>query len=109
LKKCAEAGLEPSHSPEELTLLTEPEAFLLLKEIMEYPQWVVESGKSFEPHRIVVFLQALAADFHLFYTKHRILDAPKEKARGRLALALGVKTVIQNALSLLGVSAPEQM
>ncbi len=109
LKKCAEAGLGPTDSPEDLRTLTEPEAFLLLKEVMEYPQWVVESGKVFEPHRIVVFLQTLAADFHLFYTKHRILDAPKETARARLTLALGVKTVLRNALSLLGVSAPEQM
>jgi arginyl-tRNA synthetase len=109
LKKCAEKELLPSNSNKELETLTEPEAFLLLKEIMEYPQWVVESGKAHEPHRIVVFLQTLAADFHLFYTKHRILDAPEETARARLALALGVKTVIRNALSLLGVSAPEQM
>ncbi len=109
LKKCAEKELQPSNSSEELATLTEPEALLLLKEIMEYPQWIVESGKAYEPHRIVFFLQTLAADFHLFYTKHRILDAPKEKARARLSLALGVKTVLQNALSLLGVSAPEQM
>jgi arginyl-tRNA synthetase len=109
LKKCAENGLEPSDSMQDLGKLTEPEALLLLKEIMEYPQWVVESAKAYEPHRIVVFLLTLAADFHLFYTKHRILDAPKETARARLALALGVKTVLRNALSLLGVSAPEQM
>ncbi len=109
LKKCAETGLRPTSSPGNLTALTEPEAFLLLKEIMEYPQWVVESAKAYEPHRIVVFLLTLAADFHLFYTKHRILDAPREVARARLTLALGVKTVIQNALSLLGVSSPEQM
>ncbi len=109
LKKCAEKGLRPSESKEEWGALMEPEALLLLKEIMEYPQWVAESGRAFEPHRIVVFLQTLAADFHLFYGKHRILDAPPQTARARLALALGVKRVIQNALSLLGVSAPEQM
>lgn len=109
LKKCAERGLEPATSSEAFTSLREPEAFLLLKEILEYPQWVVESGRNYEPHRIVIYLQNLAADFHLFYTKHRIIDAAPEVARARLGLALGVKNVIRNALALLGVSAPEQM
>ena len=109
LKKTAEKGLRPELDPEKLHYLLEPEAFLLLKEILEYPQWVAESGKAYEPHRIVAFLQNLAADFHLFYSKHRILDAPVEVANARLSLALGVKNVIRNALGLLGVSAPEKM
>ncbi len=109
LKKCAERRLHPARICGEFAPLTEPESFLLLKEIMEYPQWVVESAKSYEPHRMVVYLHNLAADFHLFYTKHRILDAPVETARARLGLALAVQTVLQNALGLLGVTAPEQM
>ncbi len=109
LKKCAERNLHPAKLLGEFVPLLEPETFLLLKEIMEYPQWVVESAKSYEPHRMVVYLHNLAADFHLFYTKHRILDASPEVAKARLGLALAVQTVIQNALGLLGVSAPEQM
>ena len=109
LKKCAEKGLTPQTQAGAFGSLVEPEPLLLLKEIMEYPQWVVESGRAYEPHRIVTFLQALAGDFHLFYSKHRILDAPAEVAEARLSLALGVKTVIRNGLELLGVSAPEQM
>jgi len=51
----------------------------------------------------------LAADFHVFYTQHRILDAPKETAEARLALADGVRLILKNALGILGVSAPEAM
>ncbi len=109
LKKCAERGLHPAKLSGGFAPLTEPESFLLLKQIMEYPQWVVESAKSYEPHRMVVYLHNLAADFHLFYTKHRILDASPETARARLGLALAVQTVLQNAMGLLGVTAPEQM
>ena len=109
LRKCEEKGLKPGNRAGEFISLIEPEAFLLLKEIMEYPQWVVESGRAYEPHRMVAYLQTLAGDFHLFYSKHRFLDAPADVAKARLSLALGVKTVIQNALGLLGVSAPEQM
>jgi arginyl-tRNA synthetase len=109
LRKCSERGLVPATQARDLDPLKEAESFLLLKQIMEYPQWVVESGKAYEPHRMVVYLQNLAADFHVFYTKHRILDAPKETAQARLSLALGVKNVLHNALAILGVSAPEQM
>jgi arginyl-tRNA synthetase len=109
LKKCAERGLHPAKQAGEFTPLQEPETFLLLKQIMEYPQWVVESARTLEPHRMVVYLHNLAAEFHLFYTKHRILDAPPDVAGARLGLALGVRMILRNALSLLGVSAPEQM
>ncbi len=109
LRKCAEKELTPAKTASDFGLLQEPEPLLLLKELMEYPQWVLESGKALEPHRLVVYLQTLAADFHVFYSKHRILDAPPDVARARLALALGVKTVLRNGLGLLGVSVPDQM
>ncbi|HXL72481.1 MAG TPA: arginine--tRNA ligase [bacterium] len=109
LKKCADNQLLPSKKAVDFEPLQDTESFLLLKEIMEYPQWVLESGKAFEPHRLVIYLQSLAANFHLFYAKQRILDAPPKVAQARLALALGVKTVLRNALGLLGVSAPDQM
>jgi len=109
LKKCADNNLQPATQAIDFEHLQDAESFLLLKEIMEYPQWVLESGKALEPHRLVIYLQSLAANFHLFYAKQRILDAPADVARARLALALGVKTVIRNALGLLGVSAPDQM
>jgi arginyl-tRNA synthetase len=109
LKKCADNNLKPSRNAVDFEPLQDVESFLLLKEIMEYPQWVLESGKALEPHRLVIYLQSLAANFHLFYSKQRILDAPQDVAQARLALALGVKTVIRNALALLGVSSPDQM
>ncbi len=109
LRKALERGLKPALEPGRMASLRKPEEFLLLKEILEYPQWVFESGRSFEPQRIVAYLQSLSADFHFFYAKHRVLDAPEETAAARLSLALGVKNVIRNGLKLLGVSAPEQM
>jgi arginyl-tRNA synthetase len=64
---------------------------------------------SYEPHRLVSYLMNLAAAFHVFYTQHRILDAPKETAEARLSLVQGVRTVLRNALEMMGVSAPESM
>ncbi len=109
LKKCASQGLVPAVRADRLGSLTEKESVLLLKSILEFPQQVAEAGKAFEPHRLVAYLMALAGDFHGFYTQHRILDAPRETAEARLALALGVQIVLRNSLALLGVSAPESM
>src|SRR5262249_4215532 len=108
-KAAAEKGFKPASDLASLGELREPEEMALLKEIRAYPTWVEESGRSYEPHRIVVYLQNLAAQFHLFYAKHRILDSAPALGNARLALALGVKNVIRNALALLGVSAPESM
>ncbi|HET9869271.1 MAG TPA: arginine--tRNA ligase, partial [bacterium] len=110
LKKAeAEKGFRPSGDAGELAGLSAPEETALLREILEYPQWVEESGRSYEPHRIVAYLQNLSAQFHVFYARHRILDSAPALGNARLALALGVKNVIRNALELLGVSAPESM
>jgi arginyl-tRNA synthetase len=109
LKKALENGFKPTGDLKLLECLKEPEEIVLLKEILAYPQWVEESGRLYEPHRMVVYLQSLSASFHLFYGKHRIIDSPQILGNARLALALGVKNVLRNALKLLGVSAPESM
>jgi len=109
LKKAVENGFKVASDLEDLKQLGELEEMALLKEILEYPQWVAESGLSYEPHRIVAYLQNLSARFHLFYAKHRILDSSPALGNARLALVFGVKNVIRNALGLLGVSAPEAM
>jgi arginyl-tRNA synthetase len=69
-------------------------------------------------------LQQLAALLHTFYNKHRILppagiqelgeaepveELTPKKTAARLVLMRGVQQVIRNGLSVLGISAPEQM
>jgi arginyl-tRNA synthetase len=109
LRKAADDGLEADRSGALYGRLAEPEERLLLKRIWEYPEWVAGSAEALEPHRIVTFLQSLAADFHVFYGKHRILGAPDGLDQARAALAEGVRLILRNGLSLLGVSAPERM
>jgi arginyl-tRNA synthetase len=109
LRKTAEKGFAPALEAEKMSSLSLDEEKALLNRILEFPQQVAESGRALEPHRVVAYLQVLAGEFHLFYAKHRILDAETEVANARLSLALGVKNVLRNALALLGVSAPERM
>jgi arginyl-tRNA synthetase len=109
LRKGVERGRTPASEASQFSLLVEPEEKLLMHELLEFPKWVAESAKAYEPHRIITYLQTLAGDFHLYYSKHRILDSEPELSAARLGLARGVRTVLYNALALLGVSAPEQM
>jgi len=61
------------------------------------------------PHQIVFYLRELAGEFHSYYNAERILVAETPLRRARLALALAVRQVLRNGLSLLGVSQPEKM
>jgi len=51
----------------------------------------------------------LAADFHSFYHKHKVVTDDAGLTDARMVLIRAVAQVIANALSMLGVSAPERM
>jgi len=90
-------------------MLKEPEEINLLKTMTRYPDVLKNSAKFMEPHRITFYLMDLAACFHAYYNKHRVLSDEPLLSRGRLYMVLAVQKVIRNGLTLLGVSAPEKM
>ncbi|MFH1216609.1 MAG: arginine--tRNA ligase [Pseudomonadota bacterium] len=92
-----------------LSLLTSPEEQKILKAIAAYPALVHESAAELAPHRIVYFLQELAALFHSYYNKHKVLSDDAELSRARLWFCESLRVVFRNGLVLLGMSAPEQM
>ncbi len=107
VKAVEEDNLEPS--TENLNLLTTEEEQRLLKKLHLFEEEVLYSAENYEPHRICIYLEELAAAFHKFYHFHRILGSEKKLAEARLALAIATKIVIKNGLIILGVSAPERM
>ena len=96
-------------SVENLNLLVKEEEQQLLKKLNKYEEEILYASENFEPHRICSYLEELAAAFHKFYTFCRILGSEKKLAEARLALAEATKTVLQNGLGILGVTAPERM
>ena len=92
-----------------ISRLNEPEEIQLIKTMARYPEIVRCSAEYMEPHRITYYLMNLAAAFHAYYNKHRVLTDETELTLGRLYLVLAIKKIIRNGLSLLGVSAPEKM
>ncbi|HXG27371.1 MAG TPA: arginine--tRNA ligase [Nevskiales bacterium] len=92
-----------------LERLTEPHEQALLTRLARYPEVVQQAAQQYAPHSLVHYLRDLAEDFHSYYNAHQFLvdDAPLRNAR--LALIWATRTVLRNALGLLGVSAPASM
>jgi arginyl-tRNA synthetase len=97
-----------SHS--DLSALETVEDVALIKALARYPEAVETAGTFMEPHRITYYLMTLAAGFHTYYNRHRVLCEDDLKlTRARLYLISAVQKVIRNGLALLGVSAPDSM
>lgn len=92
-----------------LNLLNEPEEIQLMKILDNFQETVEKSAKTLHPHVIFTYLMTLASAFHGYYNKYKVITDNKDLTMARLSMVLAVKKVIRNALSLLGVSAPERM
>ncbi len=92
-----------------LDLLNEVEEVNLLKILNGFRENVEKSAATLHPHVIFTYLMGLAGAFHGYYNRHKVITDEQELTLARLSLVLGVKKVIRNGLTLLGVSAPERM
>jgi len=92
-----------------LAALDTPEDVRLIKALGRFPATVAQSALQREPHRIAYYLMELAAGFHAYYNRHRVLSDDPQLTRARICLATAVRQVIAIGLNLLGVSAPDKM
>ncbi len=93
----------------DITLLKEKEEIELSKILGTFPEVVEAAAFTFEPHRIINYLQEVAEAFHRFYHAHRVVIPDRQLSESRLALCLATKTVLANGFKILGISAPEKM
>ncbi len=111
LRKAHADGIKPPSSGDsvDLTQLKEPEELALIKCMAHYPAVAAESAKLMEPHRIPFYLTELAATFHSYYNKHRVLTDERTLTAARLYMVSAVRIIVRNGLQLMGVAAPETM
>lgn len=81
----------------------------ILKQLAKYPDQVLAAAHKREPHHLVTYVRELAQNFHSWYNGSQFLIEDVSIRNARLTLALAVKQVLQNALAIIGVSAPEKM
>jgi arginyl-tRNA synthetase len=93
----------------DLRLLSDEMERRLMKAIAGFPEIVREAAEKFSPHLLTQFTLQIADKFHDFYERCRVLGDDVKLSAARLALVKATQVTIRNALSLLGVSAPEAM
>ena len=93
----------------ELNLLNEVEELRIVKKLAEFEELIELIAKNNEVHRLIKYGQELAGMLHSFYNKHRVINEDKNMEIARVQLLLGVKIVLNNLLTLVGVASPERM
>ena len=99
-----------------LALLADPSELALIRLLAGWPRLVESAAEAHEPHRIAFYLQEVAAQFHLLWTKGRdeaqlrfIISGDPDLTRARLALVRGVAIVVASGLAVMGVTPAEEM
>ncbi|MEU6247371.1 arginine--tRNA ligase [Glycomyces sp. NPDC047010] len=112
LRNAADRGVAKGDTYDASVLTHERESDLL-KALAEFPSVVATAAELREPHRIARYAEELAGAYHRFQHDCRVLpigdEEPTDLNRARLWVVDATRTVLANALALLGVSAPERM
>jgi len=110
LRKAVSEGVEIMNIDDvDTSLLISDEEQKLIKMLLSYPELLQTAAERREPYRIATYTMQLAAAFHSFYHKHRVIGVEHDLMQSRLLLLKGTAQVIKNGLALLGVSAPDEM
>lgn len=92
------------------TLLTSDKEQDLLKQVAEFPQVVADAAEKEAPYRITQYVYDLATMLHSFYNAEKVINEDDlALTEARMALMTAVRITIANALTLIGVHAPEKM
>lgn len=115
LRHAADLGIaEPDPAGVDLSLLSHAREAELLLALAEFPQVVASAAELREPHRVARYLEEkVAKSAQRFWDDCQVLpkgDEPVAPTTApRLLLWRATRTVLENGLGLLGVSAPERM
>ena len=100
--------LKNNYKKEDLLPTIETARKLILK-LEEFKSMIKMSAETRQVYTICRYVQELASEFHSFYNANRVISEDKALMKSRLALVLSVKQVLNNALEILAVTAPERM
>jgi arginyl-tRNA synthetase len=107
--------------------LTLPGELAILQHLGTYPRVVREAARDLAPSRVLFYVQELAELFQAYYTQTKQARDPilpmaslreqagweaswdRDKTLARLAWIEGIRRVYRDALTLLGMSAPDEM
>jgi len=106
----------PALAQADLSLLTDDGERDLTRTLAQYPRTILQAAEAHEPHRVAFFAHELATRFHAHWNRGKDLrdlrfvnENNRKISYARLSLVAAVGLVLASALSILGVSAPEEM
>ncbi|MBS7637343.1 arginine--tRNA ligase [Candidatus Bathyarchaeota archaeon] len=100
----------PSRPEPDYSLLNDARERELVLLIAQFPEVFLEACESLKPSGISSYANTLADRFNAFYAALPVIKAePPGLAGARLMLVDSVRIVLRNALSVLGIEAPERM
>ncbi len=110
-RQLAERGLswDKAQGEAALSRLTEEHEQALMGMLARYPEIIEAAALNHTPHILAHYLMDLARDFHTYYNAHHFIVDDIELSQARLSLITAVKQIIENGLTVMGVSAPETM
>ena len=91
------------------SVLSDADSSEVLKLIASFNDSILAAMRKNEPHIVTRFVLDLAQAFNKFYHDNPILVDDIEVKKARVALVAATKQTIENALSILGMGAPERM
>jgi arginyl-tRNA synthetase len=93
----------------DLSLLKHESEESLIKTILRFPEMIAGAATAREPHRLINFLIDVGSAFTSFYHDCRIIGVEEDLAQARIELSKATAQVLRNGLTILGISAPEEM
>ncbi len=82
----------------------------ILKQLADFPSMIEAAASARAPYKVAGYIQKLSQLIHEYYAAEKIIDRDDPKATsGRLGLIKACQITLENALALLGVSAPDKM
>lgn len=77
---------------------------------LDFFKYTIENcATTFEPYKLTVYLLNLARLFHSYYANNRILDDNNPKLAEQYYLVKAIKQVLNNGLTILGITPKEKM
>ena len=77
--------------------------------LADFPEEIKTAAAANAPYKIANYIKELATLFHQFYTHNRVINDDRELMKARVSLVAATQKTLYNALSVLGISAPEKM
>ena len=101
-------GIDPDKCFSDI-VYTEQAEKELINRLASYPDELVKTAVDYDVSRINKYAIDVASAFHAFYNDCRVKNDDDRIMFSRIALIKATKTVLENALAVLKVTAPEKM